>query len=96
MTAICEGSSHQQPVSMPCDPKPFSMCKDLIAALRIRFCAGQLAGSARQHMTGLVKCFWIIAPNLAGDGHVGIHGEQVGAAEQQVVYRRQLPVKPAV
>ncbi len=51
------GQSHQQPVSMPCDPKPFSMCKDHIAALRIPvlcWAAGRIGSSAHDR---LVTCF---------------------------------------
>ncbi len=48
------GQSHQQPVSMPCDPKPFSMCKDLIAALRIPvlcWAAGRIGSSAHDRLS---------------------------------------------
>ena len=33
--------------------------------------------------------------HLAAGGHIRVDGQQVRAAEQQVVHRRQLPVKPA-
>ena len=32
---------------------------------------------------------------LAGGGHVGVHGEERGAREEEVVHRRQLTVEPA-